>query len=102
MTAPTLPPHEDDLRTFAADLRAAAVCADEAIAKYARGDDSADDYCAAVERTFAALRKLGHGPKCGTCGGSGRIANDVPCDHCNDGKRLMGVAVGQGKAEVEP
>jgi hypothetical protein len=100
MTLPTLPPHEDDLRTFAAELRRATNCAEAAVHCAAHGEEIGPDLTAAVEAAFGALRGLGHAPKCATCGGSGRIANDLPCDHCDEGKRLMVVAVGKPVSEV--
>jgi hypothetical protein len=60
LTAPTLPPHEDDLRTFAAGLHSACVSADAAVRAVAHDEDPGADLTAAVERAFDALR-LRHG-----------------------------------------
>jgi len=79
VTARTLPPHEDDLRTFAAELRRATNLAESAVHCAAHGEEIGPDLTAAVDAAFGALQGLGHAPttgsamdwRCANCGATG-------------------------------
>ena len=97
MTAPTPPPHEDDLRTALHEAEVGVDLLRRCVELKSHDQPCDRDWEAAVER-IDELHKLAHAGDC-VCRGTGRIGNDIPC-LCSRGDSFRAVPVGKPVSEV--